>query len=378
MLFSSNKKFPIGINMSDTGIKIVQLKKARDNIKVQALGKIDLEKGLISKGRIIKKSEILGAINKLFAKPDFGSVNNNEIVASLPEENTFIKLIKIEKTPNQIADVIEGEIEKHFPVSLKEIYYDWQKIKESDHSCDILIGAAPKLIVNQYIDLFSDAKLSVQAFEIESAAICRSLLAEELKKSNKFNKNYCIIDIGASRASIIIYTQGTIATTMGLPVSSEQITEKIAKALEIKKDQAEKAKIICGLDKGQAHGIVNDILSDMINSLIKKIKEVLNFYNDNYSEHGAIDEILLCGGGANIKKIEATIFEALSIKTSIANPLTNFGEVDDNTLKIFTQSHKLNLKNNTEKNSISLKLNSSLACSTAIGLALRNIFLAKI
>ena len=93
MLFTSNKKFPVGINMSDTSIKIAQLKKTRDNIRVQALGKIYLEKGLISNGMIIKKSEILDAIKKLFDKPDFGYVNNSEIVASLPEENTFIKLI---------------------------------------------------------------------------------------------------------------------------------------------------------------------------------------------------------------------------------------------------------------------------------------------
>ena len=379
MFLASSKIYPIGLDISDLGIKLVQLKKAGDNIKFQAWGKVDLEKGFVSGGKIIKKQEVLNSIKQLISKPKFGSVTSNEVVASLPETKTFIKLIKIDKSPNQIADIIENEIEKHFPVSAKEIYYDWQTIKTRPDSFDILVGAAPKLIVNQYVNLLQEAKLSIKALEIESAAICRSLLKEESKKGDKDKtKNYCLIDIGATRASIIIYAKNSIALTMSLPISSDEITQKIAQTLEIKKDQAEKAKIICGFDKSQAHGIINDILLDMVNKLTNKIKKVLEFYNNEYPQYDAIDEILLCGGGANIKKIDAAISQSTAIKTSLASPFINLGKIKDSTTKNFTEIHQISPDNNQPNKPTSLKQNAGLTYATAIGLALRGIFIPKI
>ena len=379
MFLASSKIYPIGLDISDLGIKLVQLKKAGDNIKFQAWGKVDLEKGFVSGGKIIKKQEVLNSIKQLISKPKFGSVTSNEVVASLPETKTFIKLIKIDKSPNQVADIIENEIEKHFPISAKEIYYDWQTIKTRPDSSDILVGAAPKLIVNQYVNLLQEAKLSIKALEIESAAICRSLLKEESKKGDKDKtKNYCLIDIGATRASIIIYAKNSIALTMSLPISSDEITQKIAQTLEIKKDQAEKAKIICGFDKSQAHGIINDILLDMVNKLTNKIKKVLEFYNNEYPQYDAIDEILLCGGGANIKKIDAAISQSTAIKTSLASPFINLGKIKDSTTKNFTEIHQISPDNSQPNKPTSLKQNAGLTYATAIGLALRSIFIPKI
>jgi len=71
----------------------------------------------------------------------------------LPETKTFIKLIEVSKTPNPISETIEHEIEKHIPVPINEIFYDWQIIDERANKQRILIGVAPQNIVNQYISL---------------------------------------------------------------------------------------------------------------------------------------------------------------------------------------------------------------------------------
>lgn len=380
MIFTKSSNYPIGLDISDLSLKLVQLKKVRDKIKIQALGKINLPNGLIEKGEIKDKQGVVEMINKLISKPKLGSVNSSEVVACLPETKTFIKLIEVAKTPNNLIDIIGTELEKHIPVSTKEIFYDWQTIDENRENYSILIGVAPKNIVNQYIDLLNEAKLSITALEIESTAICRSLLAEEKPKfKGQFNKNYGLIDIGAKRTSMIIYSKDTIVLSISMPISGEEITESIAKTLEIKNDQAEKAKIICGLDKDKAQGIINEILSDMINKLNHRINDTLEYYNNNYPNRGPINEILLCGGGSNIKSLNQIINQTTSINTKEGDAFINLNEVDKKFAQNFMETHNLNIKllKNKKDQNISIKQSSSLSYTTAIGLALRNIFMGE-
>jgi len=368
--------FPIGLDISDKVLKAVELKKKGDKIKIGAISKYRLKSGDIVQGEIKNIPAVLAGINRLLQKTTFGNFNSNEVVACLPDPKTYIKLIKIEKTPNTLKQVIAANIEKNIPLSIKNIYYDWQTISETNTEYQVLIGVAPKSIINQYTSILNDAKLSVVALEIESISIARALLEEETKKYNgKYNKNYCLIDIGATRTSLSIYSKNSIAVSLSLPISSDRTTELIAKSLQIKTDEAEKAKIICGLDKTQAHGIVSDILSDVIDSISQKIETSVDFFKKNYPNAGEIDEILLCGGGANIKNFDKAIEEKIKINTSLKNPLSNIDEPPD-AEKYFSKQHAL--KENNKNDTNSLELNTSSSYVTSIGLALRNVFIDKI
>ena len=382
-MFTSSHNAPaLGLDISDSSLKIAQLKRSRDSIKIQALGHKTLEKGIIENGVIRQPEIVIKKINKLIAKPNFGRVDSREVVACLPKDKTFIKLIDVDKTPNNLVDIMESEIEKHIPLSGKEMYYDYQIIKEHQSSYNILIGAAPKNIVNQYIDVLSKAKLFVAALEIESTAIARALLKEEMKKYHgPLDKNYCVIDIGAKNSQMFIYSRGTIVMSVSIPISSQETTDEIAKTLDIKKDQAEKAKIICGLDKSMAHGIVNDILLVTINEIISRLQTGLDFYYNHYDKRGEITKIILTGGGANIKNLNKLFTEKLNLPTEPGNIFTHLNENREKFSKnlIITPDIKSGDQEKKKGNSaVSEPQNNELIYTTAIGLALRKIFIDKI
>ena len=384
MLFSKNSIYPLGLDISDLSLKLVQLNRVGSKIKIQALGKVSVPEGLIVEGEIKNEEEVADIIKKLISKPKCGKVSSDMVVACLPETKTFIKLIEVEKTPNNLADVIETEIEKHVPLLIDEIYYDWQVIGEREDVQLVLIGAAPKKIVNQYTNLLDKAKLSVEALEIEPMSLCRSLLAEELPNfKGEFNKNYAIIDIGATRTSLVVYAKNTILFTVSMPISGEKITENIAASLEIEKEQAEKAKIICGLDEAKASGIINKVLAGMINDLNERVNEILEFYGNHFPQYGPISEILLCGGGANIKDIDKIISKFSFIKVAGGDALVNLGEAKNKFIELLSETYSLdvalpNNKKNKSESNLSITQDSSLTFATAIGLALRGIFIDRI
>lgn len=372
MLTLKKSNLTIGLDISDSVIRAVELKKTREKIRINCLSKYRLKPGIVEGGEIKNKEEMIKAISLLLSKPKFGSFSSSMVVACLPDSKTFIKLIEVEKTINDLKQIIGAEIEKHIPLALNNIYYDWQIISETPASYKILIGAAPKNIVEQYIDTLSSAKLSVIALEIESVSLVRALLKEESPKHEKTaDKSSCVIDIGAKRTSLTIYSKNTIVTSVSLPISSDESTELIAKSLEIDKDKAEQAKFICGLDKTQAHGIVSEILSDMIKVLIDKIEMSIDFFSKHYPEAGAVNDIIICGGGSNIKDLDKFLFEKLKIPVSFGNPLLNLNE-DPAALE------KNLIKDNQDKENSGFGLANYIASyASAIGLGLRSIFIDK-
>jgi type IV pilus assembly protein PilM len=385
MILKKNKISSIGLDISDMSIKMIQLKKHGNKITLQAINRASLNEGIMNKGQIQDSEKLSSAIKKLLTKPILGSFYGNETVICLPETSTYLKLINIERNPNEIGAIIETEIEKNIPVAINEIYYDWQKVKEGEDSDYFLIGASPISIVDSYLASINNAGLSVVSSEIEAVAICRSLLTEESPfskndKNSDNSGNYGIIDVGAKRSSLIIYSKNTPVISISIPISSHKTTKEISKKLEINREQAEKAKIICGLDDTKARGIVKEILSSMIKDLIDKIRSGIEYYNNHYPEFGTINKIILCGGGSNIKDLDKIIAKELFIETQYGSIITHLDKSTENFLNKFSESHNLDLKilNSKKSDIISVKQDSSLSYTAAMGLALRSVFGNKI
>ena len=381
MFLKPTTTYPIGLDISDKSLKLVQLKKSGDKIKIQALGQIKLPEGYFKDGEVLNKGGVIKAINNLINKPKYGKVTTRGVIACLPETKTFIKLVEIKNTNDDIQKIIEKEIEKHVPMSLNEMYYDWQLIERLKDKQSVLIGAAPRNTVNQYTSLLDEARLSISALEIEPISICRTLLREEHEKFKDKNPgNYGVIDIGASRSNITVYSKNTILFAFSIPISGNKISKKIAETLKISFEQAEKAKIICGLDESRAKGIIKDILYGIIKDLVAKINNSIMFYNHHFPERGPINKLILCGGGAKIKNLDNIIKEYISIDVEIGNPLVNLSEDNEKILKLLSETHtlKTDFSKNTKNKSSKITQDTSITYSTAIGLALRGIFVDKL
>jgi Tfp pilus assembly PilM family ATPase len=105
--------------------------------------------------------------------------------------------------------------------------------------------------------------------------------------------------------------------------------------------------------------------------------ETIKYYYKQYPDHGPLNEILLCGGGANIKSIDQIITEATNITTREGNASINLDELDETFARNFMEIHNLKIDfiKNRKNQNISTKQDSSLSYATAIGLALRNFFI---
>ncbi|HTX87251.1 MAG TPA: type IV pilus assembly protein PilM [Candidatus Nanoarchaeia archaeon] len=384
-LFSGSTS-PIGLDISDLSLKLVQLKKSGNKIKIQALGKIDLEPGLLSNGEILKQKDLAKQIKKLIAHPDFGKVTSAEAAICLPEGKTFLKIVEIDKQNQDKTKAIKDELEKHIPIPLEELFFDWQIIGDSGHSHLVLIGAAPQKLVNDHLQVLREAHLSGSVVETEPVSVCRCLLEAESPANRSLNQeNTAIVDIGATDASLTFYSKNTILFSVNLPISGEAITEKIAAALDIDHERAEKIKILYGQDDNAQETAAKKIIDNLAGELKDKCAEALVFFNHHFSAWGPVKKIILCGGGANIKDLDKIIQKATGIPTMRGDVFINFRGNKKNFSSAFRRTFGLNTdflaeEKKTEskaKESKTVKISHdiSLCYATAIGLALRGILL---
>jgi Tfp pilus assembly PilM family ATPase len=173
---------------------------------------------------------------------------------------------------------------------------------------------------------------------------------------------------------MFVYSGNAILFSISIPFSGNQITELISEKLEISRIQAEKAKIICGLDESKAQGVVKKILDSQVRDLISKIKEVVTYFNDYYSERGPLDKIIITGGGSRIKNIDKLVSDEILIETIVGDPLINLSG-GENIINSLSSCAKNGKKASPSKNSRIIQIDSPTIYSTAIGLALRNIII---
>lgn len=317
-LISNNEIF--GLDISAGAIRLVSLKKKGKKIIVNSFNEINLPAGIIANGEIANETKFISGVKDLVKNAKGDKIKTKNVITVLPETKTFIKVINVsflgESDAKRIPELVNEEIVNHIPLSLDEIYLDWQIIRQTQTGAEILVGAAPKKIVDSYLSVVEKCGLSPYVFEIEAAAISRALL-----KNKNDDQAKIIIDIGAVRTGLIVYDKGAIQFTVSLPISGNKITQTIAKTLNIEIKKAEKAKIICGLDPNKCEGAMLKILYKMIDNLTLQIKKTITFYQSNFENSNPITEIVLCGGGANFTDIDQVLSNKLKINVAIGDPL---------------------------------------------------------
>ncbi len=315
MSFLNTTEVAFGLDISDRNLRMIQLEKSSKKIKVQLFNEIKLPPDCITNGEIKQPKVFLDSLNKMIKTRIGHGKLSDEVIGVLPEEKTFFKILNMPLVADdQIVSKIKELLPQDIPVDFSDIYMDHQIIEKNDNGLMVLVGVSPKNIIESYVDILARANLIPTVLEIESAPISRLLL----EKSGD-QKPQIIIDIGAQRTGLFLYDK-TIKFTVSLPISGNNITKHIVDTLSMKWDEAEKAKILCGLDKSKCHGALLEIFSEVINELSDRITKAISFYNYNSTDPKNIERILLCGGGANFIDIAKVLQDKLKIPVMISNP----------------------------------------------------------
>ncbi|MFA5854079.1 MAG: type IV pilus assembly protein PilM [Patescibacteria group bacterium] len=328
ILFSDPTNNAIGLDVSERVFRLVEIRKGpfyRRSLQLHRYAEERLPDGLVVAGEFKKPDEVVTHLKNLLKKAYGRRVTRGAIV-SLPETRTFIKVINVKK-PEKAEDIpraILAEAELHIPTPIADLYIDWQHLEDPatvivGKPMSVTIGAAPKLVVDGFSAILEATGLVPVAFEIEAQAIVRSVIP----KSDDGTRAIGIIDFGATRSSLIVYDKGTIQFTVSIPLSGDAVTQRISEALSVDIAEAERTKRQCGVDAHKCGTGLWKIMEPFISEMASRISDAVEFYRDHFPNGRALDEIILCGGGANMARMDELLTEIIKTPVRKAEPWAN-------------------------------------------------------
>jgi type IV pilus assembly protein PilM len=319
-LFFGSSSSAFGIDLSDLSIKAVVIQRMHGRDIVLSYGAIGLPPGAIVDGEIQRPEVIQGAIVDLLRRAGPKKIASKNVICSLPETKEFLRILTLPKMkPEDVGEAIKWEIEANIPLSLDQVYYDWQILDErfvaEENKMSILVVVVERSVVDQFVGVLEAAGLVVVGLETESVAQARALLSEQDR-----DETTLIVDIGDRRTSFLIAIGHVPCFTSSVPLSSRMISDAIAKELQIPFEDADRMKIQEGLGSLAMQSPVFRAAEPILESIAGEIERTIEFYEGTLRYTSQINRIILCGGGSNLQGLVPYMTRRLGRPTEAGDP----------------------------------------------------------
>lgn len=294
-----SKNLPaFGLDLSSDSLKVMQFNKSGRNYSLKAYSEVQMPKGLIVGDAVTDLKTFDYLLKQTLQKPQFGKIDTNYVVASLPESKSFVRVIQIPKMSQAEAEnAVPYEAESFIPMPIDQVYLDWQKISEVGDKMNILMIASPRDFVDKYLGILEKSGLKPVAFEVESQSCHRALIPESSKET------VLLIDSESLRTSLIMVEEGGLQFTSTIPIAGNNFTEAIAKNLGVASAKAEEIKIKVGVDNTVEYPNIKTALLPVLSTLSAEIKNILKFHNEHSDK--VVTKVILSGGTSKLKNLSA-------------------------------------------------------------------------
>lgn len=337
----------IGIDISDRSIKIVHLSKAR---QPQLLSRcwLPVPLGAIERGIVTRPEVVQKTIREAFASCNISLKVADAVVMSIPETQSFLRVIEIPiMREDEIGEAIRWEVAQHIPFGVENVYIDWQPLigghRAGPGRQEILVGAAQKKVVNALYGAVVPVGLDIAAFELESQAIARALISDELRA----RQGLLVVDLGDTATNVIIHDHQAMRFTASIQKGVEHLlralpgTSRLADQAFWKEAEVRSEELASALQPTEEE-------------LVVEIRSIVEFYNSIDAQH-EVKEILLTGGGSNLPGLDRAFLRYFdSVHVQRGNPWVN-------------------LMGPGGHGKAPLDLPESVRLTTAVGLALRKV-----
>lgn len=265
------KKPIFGIDVGYKSMKLVQVKGSGRNAHLLGAVEIAIGQNVLTKDGVREKEKISQAIRQAMAAAKPHPISAKIVSSALPESLVFTKSLDLPKMSTvELNKNIPYQATEFFPVPIDDTYMDWQIVGQNpaSNTIDVLVVAAPKVLINDLAEVISKAGLELVGMETKPIAAARALI-------NPQDMNpYLILDIGAKTSGLTCYDQRTIKITSTIAVGGDNLQTDFAGSLK---------------------------------ALASEIIHLIKYYQNRIGQAQVFKKVILAGGGASISKVSETL-----------------------------------------------------------------------
>lgn len=331
------------IDFGSRSIKVAKLHKVSDGYELDNYGIALSPEGAIANGEVFNPIVVSETLAELVKE---SGIRDNKAIIAITGQKVIVReiVLPLMEDKELLAGVM-WEAPKYVPYDLDESIIDAEKVeefveKDGNKMMRVLLVAAPKTIIQPYMEILRKARIKPKIIDIVSSANIRAFKNNlSVKKEDEQDSSIVdmILSIGASNTNLTLVENGNLKFTRDILVGGTDITKAIAKSLNLSFDEAEKIKreTKIELSKEAEEEKKNEsekIIVKILNQITKEVRKSLSYYKTQ-SQKIKYNRMILSGGCANIDNIKEYLSEQFEIPVVIGTPLESI-KVDERVFDI--------------------------------------------
>lgn len=161
-----------GLAIEQTGIRYISFKNKK-SWEVRKKRYLPLPPGLIVENQVADSEALLESVRR-WVKVE--RLRGKRVSLTIPPSQIIIRKMSIPSTnPKQVEQLVKLEVETGLHLPFESPVYDYVTIDVDEENSHLLVFAAPRKPIQEYIDVLEGAGLRVGTVEIAATALARSL-----------------------------------------------------------------------------------------------------------------------------------------------------------------------------------------------------------
>jgi type IV pilus assembly protein PilM len=312
-LFRRNKQ-TVGIDIGSGLVKAAVIDHSGSEPRLVRLGALPLAVDTIVEGEIMDPPAVVDTVQALMQTLE---VRGRGVVTAVGGRDVIVKKIRMDRMPATDArEVISWEAEQYVPFDTQNVRLDFQILDPAAEGVQmsVLLVAAKKELVEQRVQLLSDAGLNARVVDVDAFALY-----------NAFEYNYpaaskglaALVNVGHEVTTIIVQQDGVPIVSREVPFGTKRLREDLRRMHGLSADEAE--QVLRG--KGRRDPEVDRLLSDRGGELALAIERATTYLDVDGPSMTPLGGIYLAGGAANVPRLKEAIADRLRTRTEVVNPL---------------------------------------------------------
>lgn len=319
-LFKKKSKPILGLDISSTTVKLLELSKQGDSYRVESFAVKPIPANAIVEKNIAEPEAVSNVLKAVVTQ---SKTKVKDAAVAVAGSAVITKTIELPGNLNddELEAQINLEADQHIPYPREDVAIDFEVVSDADNNGDnvsVLLAACRRENVEVREGVIEEADLQAEAIDVEAYAMERafSLLAPQL--GTMADKTVAILDIGATMTTLSVLEAGKIIYTREQMFGGKQLTDEIMRRYGLSSEEADMAKRRGGLPDDYS----DEVLAPFLDSIVQQITRSLQFFFSSTS-YNEVDSIVLAGGVASIEDLPQMIEQKLAVPTMVANPFAN-------------------------------------------------------
>ena len=320
-LFSRGPTAVIGVDISASSVKLVELGRRGDKYRMEAYAIVPLPADSISDKNIVNIDAVSDTISKAIKK---AGTKVQHVACAVSGASVITKVVQLPAglTGSDMETQVEVAAEQYIPFALDEVHKDFEIIgpAEDPEQVDVLIAACRNDNIDNRVAALEQAGLIPKIVDVEALVLENAItmmLEHELGEEAE-EQVVAVADIGGSSTVFSVLENSRVVFSREEAFGGNQLTDQIQQSYGLSPQEADMAKRQGGLPDDYEE----NVLTPFRQELAQQIERVVQFLFSS-SHISAIDRFLLAGGCAAIPDVASTVEDVLKIPSIIANPFAN-------------------------------------------------------